>query len=51
MREVILFLPVYFYLLLDLQYKGVDIYSVDLRIVGFIAFVVVLSLIRKVMRW
>jgi len=50
MREVILFVPVYMYMLLDLQSKGVDIYSVDLGIVGFLAVVVVLSVVRKVIR-
>jgi len=50
MREVFLFVPVYMYILLDLQYKGINIYSVDLGIVGFLAFVVVVSIVRKVIK-
>jgi hypothetical protein len=50
MRDIILMLPIYMYILLDLSYKGIDIYEVDLRMVSFIAFVVVYALFRKVIR-
>ena len=50
MRVLILMIPVYMYMLIDLSTKGVDIMQVDLSLIPFIAFVVVLSLLRKVIR-